>query len=218
LLSRRGIGNRGAEFEFDLNVFEGQQGQKVREKEHGTPEADAVFRVMTWFPVAEVTRGDRALSGFGGREKRRVEIKDPAPFGAGALGEDDHPLTGLERGGHLSADASDIGAAVAPDVKRAGPGALGDDDGPVADLAFADEESGSHGRDRHDIEIAEVVGRDETGFRNLAMMTNAEVEDLGKAPGARLHPVLTVLGADRATTPQPEVVERRGEDEARETA
>lgn len=149
-------------------------GQKQRRPLKTNPASRFVSRLA----IFEKARRYWTPSRFGGPKERRVKAEDAFSVRAGAFRENNNPLFGFEERRDFPADPCKVGTMCAAQVERARPTAKYSNNRPVPNFAFADKNSRRNGGNYDDVEIAEMVGCNETPFGNPARETNAEAEDL----------------------------------------
>jgi len=138
--------------------------------------------------------GDGAFDGRG--VEAGVEWKQAQAVGAGAFGEEQDGDGATQALGDLFGGGFGAGAAGAVDKEGAAGSGQGAEEWPAADLNLGDEVDGQGCREDEDVEIAEVIGDEESTLRARAFDGEADVEqahdkDAGFVlpQGAALHGV-----------------------------
>jgi hypothetical protein len=102
-------------------------------------------------------------------------------------------LTVVEKGGHGIGEIFDSESTLAIDKESASAAGEPAEERPVADFGFGDEEGGNASGEDDGIDIADVIGNNQTGSGHGALDIQVDSEKSAKPLAGRLNPSGTGL-------------------------
>ena len=178
---------QGFFLEFQKSLEGGQSEESVEMviEGHIAPPTDGKVcgRSSLFDLVEDVTTTDGGLGSNGGFKQGGLERKDVGSHGGCAFREENHVVALVDGLGDHGDRAVCIAGAVT--VYEEAACALGKktDEGPAGYFLFGDEEPGHRRPERNDIDVAEVIGDDQTAFRgDLSADLKLHADDPRHAP------------------------------------